>query len=152
MVPRRTTNLGPTDELPFGMTHPNDTPCPFANDDVPRGYINTCCSFNTDAATKNLDALKKKALARLLHEDIGEEPVLAVAKELRLAADAIEGRYVESADTDDSRGEGGVIDIATEKFTPWSRPRFEEALASIRKAADWYEKVGRLGFGVEVWF
>jgi hypothetical protein len=29
---------------------------------------------------------------------------------------------------------------------------FEEALAWIREAARWYEKVGHLGFGVHAWY
>ncbi len=29
---------------------------------------------------------------------------------------------------------------------------FEEALASIRQAADWYGLVGTLGYGVYAWF
>jgi hypothetical protein len=29
---------------------------------------------------------------------------------------------------------------------------FEDALATIREAARWYEKIGAAGFGVEAWY
>jgi hypothetical protein len=43
-------------------------------------------------------------------------------------------------------------------WDPWQRVWFmpalifEEAIASIRESACWFEKVGRLGFGVFPWY
>lgn len=153
MVPQqRQNNLDRKDELPFGMTHPNDTPCPFASDDLPVGYVNTCCSFNTEAAAKNLVSLGHKALAELLHMSWAAEMLPDVAQELRDAADAFDRRYVQPMDSYDDPILGGISGAVKERFNPCMRPAFEAALASIRKAADWYEKVGGLGFGVDVWY
>lgn len=140
------------DELPFGMTHPNDTPCPFANDNLPVGYINTCCSFNTEAASKHLVTLGNVTLAELLHMELVTEKLPYVAKELRRTADAFDERYVQPMDTYDDPVLGGITDTVKERFNSCLRPAFEAALASIRQAADWYEKIGRLGFDVGVWY
>lgn len=152
MVPRRTANLDTQDDMPFGMSHPNDTPCPFADDKLPVGYINTCCSFNTKEAAQNLASMGHDALARLLHEEIESPRLTYVAKELRRAADEFEKQHVEPMDTFDDPSLGGISGAVKERFNPCLRPAFEAALASIRKAADWYEKVGRLGFDVMVWY
>ena len=152
MIPRRTTSLEGSDELPFGMTHPNDTPCPFAGDNLPVGYINTCCSFNTEGAAKHLTTLGHVALSKLLHEELEAEKLPCVAKELRRAADEVDERYVQPMDTFDDPILGGITGVVKERFNPGLRPAFEAALASIRQTADWYEKVGRLGFGVKAWY
>lgn len=134
------------------MTHAKGTPCPFAPDNFPIGPLGTCCSLRGKAAADNLDAFDEKALHRLMHVDLHDEQALALAKELRKAADRLEQRYAGQTDKPKGYSAGGTIDAATGKITPWPRPSFEEAIASIREAADWYEKVGRLGFGVHAWF
>lgn len=152
MVPRRQRRLEGEVEIPFGMTHPNDTPCPFANDKRYVGYINTCCSFNTEKAAKSLTTFGHVALSNLLHMELEAEKLPDVAKELRRAASDADERYVRPMDTFDDPQRGGITADVKERFNPCLRPAFEEALASIRHAADWYEKVGRLGFDVEVWY
>lgn len=152
MLPHRSEPLAPEDALPFGMTHPNDTPCPFAADDLPRGFINTCCSCRTAEA---IDAFVKYDLlgyARLLEETLNAEQVRDFAGQLRLAADTLEEQYTEPEESSADRGSGGVTLVVTGRFIPCSRHRFEQELASIRKVADWYEKLGRLGFGVSPWY
>lgn len=132
------------------MTHPNDAPCPFATAKPPVGSINTCCSFNTKVAAENLSLLGHDPLARLLHVELSTEKVPYMVRELRRFAEAVEGQYVEPTDTPDGSRPAGVIDSVTNTFTPWARPAFDRALTTIRQAADWYEKVGRLGFDVHV--
>lgn len=141
-----------TDELPKGMTHAKGTPCPFAPDDFPIGPLGTCCSLRGKAAADNLGALGELGLnaGMYLHKDAGE--AIEFAMLLRVAADRLEQRYAGQRDKPKGYSAGGTIDAETGKITPWPRPSFEEAIASIREAADWYEKVGRLGFGVHAWF
>ena len=137
--------------LPFGMTHPNDTNCSFANDKLPTGFINTCCSLNTATAAENLVTFGHDALAKLLQMGMASEKLPYIAKELRRAADSLRGQYVEFVDDLGAR-RAGVRKLVHAAVSARLRAGFEEALASMRKAADWYEKVGRLGFGVEVWY
>lgn len=152
MIPCRTTDLDVHDEMPFGMTHPNDTRCPFANDKLPTGWINTCCSFNTETAAENLDRFGHNALARLLKLGLTNEKLPSIVKELRRAADAIDEEYVQPMSSFDDPLRGGITGEVRERFNPRLRPAFEAAIRSIRHAADWYEKVGRLGFNVAVWY
>jgi hypothetical protein len=152
MIPRRQNSLETKDKLPFGMAHPNDTPCPFANDDLPCGYINTCCSFNTEGVVETLRAFGKLGLVKFLTEDLNIDSVLVVAKELRRSADWMESRYEKPILRPDGSHVGGFTNLVTGEFNPRLRSAFEAEVASIRKAADWYEKVGKLGFGVHVWY
>lgn len=152
MVPTQRSNSTKADNLPFGMAHPNDTPCPFANDELPYEYLNTCCSFSMRDATETLAAMGKVGLEDLLHKALLVEDLPTIVDELRRTADWFESRYVEPADAGDHVQQGGVTNLVTGDPISWSRSRFEEALASLRKAADWYEKVGALGFDVEVWY
>jgi len=138
--------------LPRGMTHPSRTPCPFAPDDYPIGMLGTCCSLRGKVAADNLEAFGEKALRDLMYVDLPEEQCFALAKELRRAADRLEQRYEHQTDKPEGMSKGGMIDAKTGKITPWPRPSFEEAVASIREAADWYEKVSRLGFGAHAWY
>lgn len=82
------------------------------------------------------------------------EPAFACefATRLRMTANDLELRHANEKDKPKGRRTGGVVDISTGRFTPWPEPSFEEAIASIREAADWYEKVGSLGFGVFAWY
>lgn len=150
MIPRRTDNLDTLDSLPLGQTHSGDTPCPLTNDSIPGGGM-TCCSFNTGPAVKALYEFGKVDLAKALRKDLDVDRAAALARELRRAADLLDLRYEQSTDSEDEMQKDGVINIATGEFIPWSRSAFEETLTTIRDAADWYEKVGRLGFGVHVW-
>ncbi len=152
MVPRRQNSLETKDALPFGMAHPNDTPCPFADDKRPVGYINTCCSFNTAQVVESLLDFGKLGLAKLLTEDLSVSSTLVVAGELRRSAEWANGRYEEPTDEPDTSETGGFTNLATGEFIPRVRFEFDEALALIRQAADWYEKVGKLGFGVHAWY
>ena len=151
MVPQRQNNLGTENKLSFGMTHPSGTPCPFADDRLPVDFLNTCCSCSTARAVENLTAFGHNALAALLKMGLENEKLPYIAQELRQAASLLRGQYVEVSDGHGSR-RGGVRKLVTNEFIPWSRPDFEDALASIHKVADWYEKVGGLGFDVGVWY
>lgn len=103
-------------------------------------------------AAENLHALGELDVCKLLHEDPDTDRTLHVAARLRDAADRLEQRYQDQSEKPSGASHGGRLNVDTGEFTPWPQPSFEEAIASIREAADWYEKVGRLGFGVHAWY
>lgn len=151
LIPRQVTGLDSQESLPFGMTHLNDTPCPFANDKLPTGFINTCCSFCSAKVVEDLARFGHVTLAALLTKEATNEKLPYIAKELRRAADALPEQYVEPGE-DEMSQRGGVRQRLTDAFVPLARQQFEESLALIRKAADWFEKVGHLGFDVGTWY
>ena len=150
MIPRRTTDLDTQDPLPLGQTHADDADCPFANDSLANGGT-TCCSFNTELAVKALYEFGKVDLAKALRRGLDGDDAVDLARDLRRSADTLDARYIQPEDGEDGAQTGGLTNLATGVFTPWSRLAFESALTSIRQAATWYEKVGKLGFGVHVW-
>jgi len=134
------------------MTHLSRTSCPFTHDDFPLGPMGTCCSLRGKVAAENLDALGEIAVYKAMHNDMDSDQALLFAKTLRATADRLEQQYAGAEEKPKGGSKGGRIDADTGAFTPWPAPSFDEALASIRQAADWYEKVGRLGFGVHAWY
>ena len=152
LIPRRKDCLDAKGSWPFGMTHLNDTPCPFANERLPVGFINTCCSFNMEVVAESLISFGNLSLAKLLLEELAADRLPLVVKELRRVAYGLKDRYVEAADMPDGSRTDGIINLVTEELTPCPRPTFDATVASILQAADWYEKVGDLGFDVVVWY
>ena len=150
LFPRRKTDPDATKAT--GRTHRADEPCPFASDDFPLASTGTCCSLRGKMAAENLYALGALDVCGLLHEDLDADRTLHVAARLRGAADHLEQRYEGQSEKPSGASFGGKIIAETGEFIPWPQPSFEEAIASIREAADWYEKVGRLGFGVHAWY
>lgn len=91
-------------------------------------------------------------MAARMFEHMSAETALAFARTLRQAADRIEAKH--GTDNPKPRGAGQVLmlnaetgDIGYDRYST-----FEEALASIRQAADWYGFVASLGYGVYAWF
>lgn len=134
------------------MTHADDAPCPFASDGFLTGLLWTCCSLHGKVAAANLDALGEHDAYARMHEDMGAAEALRFAATLRETAGRLEQRQARQAEKPKGTRCGGVVGADSGEFTPWPAPPFEEALASIRQAADWYEKVARLGFGVHAWY
>lgn len=139
------------DELPRGMTHPARTPCPFDYDHFPISPRGTCCALRGKVAADNLGALGELDLVHAMHTDMTMREGNRFATRLRDTADRIEQRYAGQMDKLVELASGGTIDARTGKLIPWPRPSFEEAIASIREAADWYDKVAFLGFDVHAW-
>lgn len=139
--------------IPRGLTHLKDEPCPFKDDDFPIGAFATCCSLRGKAAARELAALGEVPLSDRMHEDMTAEEAPAFAAELHEAAARLEATHANDAVKPKGAAWGEVVGwddkgqpICT-SFTP-----FEEAVATIREAARWYEKVSTLGFGVDAWF
>ena len=152
LLPRRSNRLDETVAVPPGMTHRAHAPCPFANDGFPLGPMGTCCSLRGKVAAENLDALGEHDDCKRMHESMDAAEALQFAATLRATASRLEQRHAGQKEKPTGGARGGMIDADTGEFTPWPQPSFEEALASVLQAADWYEKVGRLGFGVHAWY
>ncbi len=133
------------------MTHRETEPCPFAKDHFPTGPMATCCSLRGKSAANNLKALHEDPIAAEMYTDMTAARALVFATMLRRSADDLETKYAGHDPKPEGFSYGGSIEITTGAFTPWPRPSFEEALASIREAARWYDKVGRMGFDVHAW-
>lgn len=153
LLPRQQTTIEGSDPIPFGQTHPSDAPCPFVNDPRPSGFINTCCSIYAESVVKFLDTYGNKTLARVLRlKEFDAEKLPFVAKELRKAAAEVEARLVDAPDVVCGSSTSRMIDVVTDKYADMDRSTFDTGLASIYALADWYEKVGQLGFGIERWY
>ena len=148
LLPRRNTPSDTPDTLPRGMTHPAGTLCPFASDGFPISPTGTCCSLRGQVAVESLDALGEAELASFLDKDLLAETTPFLVSSLRAVARRFERTYRDGWELLKDARLGKRINPATGAITPWPDPAFEAAMASIRQAADWYEKVGRLGFDV----
>ena len=138
LIPRRTTDLETTTE-PLDTRVHDGPDCPFADDGFPHGLASCCVLWATNAAN-NLNALGMSRLFVQMAQSQDAEQAVQYARELHSATSELERRYWNRR----RRPKGA----RPERSRGLPRCSFEDALASIRQAADWYEKVGRLGFGV----
>jgi len=93
--------------------------------------------------------LDDKKDAEFLGHSMSGEGALLVGTMLRYTVTKAERQHAElKEDADGSRAQRTGAP-ARPSILNGSRESLEEALAPIRKAADWYEKVARLGFDVE---
>jgi hypothetical protein len=138
--------------VPKGFTHRAKEPCPFKEDDFPIGPLGTCCWLRGKAAARELVALSERALSDRMHINMTAEQALDFAKELADAADRLERLHAGRPDEPKGAGWNGTWEPDRKEWVWEMYSTFEEALASIREAARWYEKVGRLGFGVNAWY
>ena len=120
--------------LPNGFTHNSDQPCPFESAGIPLALVGTCCWLGGYQAVRELRAFGYHHLVASMHKDMSCVEASGFARELRMAADRIERRY--------RKPELEYDDL-------WE---FEDALATIRTAACWFEQVADLGFGVFAWY
>lgn len=139
-------------ELPEAMTHFPDEPCPFAADNNPIGMLGSCCSLRGKVAAHELDALGQAALSALMHQDLSAEVAITFAKALRDACDRLEREHQNDAEKPKGAGWNGILDSKTKQWVWQSHSTFEEAIAAIRQAAHWFDKVGKRGFGVHAWY
>lgn len=146
--PRRTQPLGAVDPLPYGQTHPFGTRCPFTSHDDPDGSPHCSCSLFAYVAADTLEQLGEEELCLRLHENMFAEDALEFATTLHETADRIEEGYRREAGRPDVSKDGWAFDAKTGSPVCVAPLSFETAVASVRRAADWYETVGRLGFDV----
>ena len=130
------------------MTHLPEEPCPFEADDNPVGFFCTCCSLRGKVAAHELEALGETRLSESMYEDKEAEDAIAFAVKLNKAADKLERDHAGDADKPKGASWGETWDSRRKTWTGGTQSTFEEAIAAIRQAARWYDKVGRLGFGV----
>lgn len=138
--------------VPNGFTHPENEPCPFDADNAPRGVLGTCCSLRGKVAAHELEALGEDNLAERMYKDMTATEAVTFAQELDAAVHRLEETYAPAATKPKGAGWNGTRDPETGEINWGMHSSFEEAIAAIRTAARWYEKVGRLGFGVRAWY
>ncbi|MFO0603610.1 MAG: hypothetical protein U0324_10580 [Polyangiales bacterium] len=148
LLPRRMPGPDAVAALPRGMTHSADAPCPFAQDGHPTSSMGTCCSLRGEYLLADLEDHGELNACDQLQRDMGADQALRFSKTLREVADRLEagglqepawGAFAEPMATCVAKGLSHAL----------LRNLIEGPLISIRTAADWYEKVARLGFGVE---
>jgi hypothetical protein len=137
--------------VPDDQTHPDGEPCPFSGDDFPVGMMGTCCSLRGEVAVRELEALDEYALSEDMHRNMVSYEATEFADALRGAADALERRYAVSPEKPRGAGWNGTWSTERKDWDWQNYSTFEQALAAIREAARWYEKVGSLGYGVFAW-
>ena len=135
-----------------GTTHNPGEPCPFEKDEFPKGMLGTCCSLRGKVAADELKALGETHTSANMYKDMSAESAATFSKELRLVADILERRHTSDADRPQGAGWNGLWNDETKSWEYQKYSTFEDALASVREAARWYEKVAELGFGVHAWF
>ncbi len=152
-IPRRWISASFTHrEIPDGQTHPDGAPCPFHPAALASEIFSGCCWLRGKVAAHELDALNEQRLATRMFDDMTPNEALDFGGELRAAALRLEAQHRDDDARPRGAGWNGCWD-ATRRETVWrSYSTFEEALAEIRLAADWYEKVGAMNYGVHAWF
>ena len=84
-------------------------------------------------------------LAERMRHDMNPEEVLRFAEALNVAAEALENQFGSKKDKPHGAGRNGEWDNERCVWVFKEFSTFERSLAYIRGAADWYEKVGRMG-------
>lgn len=140
--------------FPAGLIHAETEPCPFADEGFVTGMFATCCSLRGKAAAYELAALGETELSDAMYSNMTCEAALEFALRLRACADRLQRTYVHPTDKPHGADWGGCrrnpTTGALEEYHDYTT--FEDALARIREAARWYEKIGLLGFGVDAWY
>jgi hypothetical protein len=151
LMPRK---LGASHDVPAGMTHQKDQPCPFKDDEHPVGMLATCCSYRGNGVALYLVAMGLGPLALDLFRDHTPEEAIEFAKNIRAAAKGYEHMLVSAAKRKGhTQTDEELIREATMKVpdVTWE-PSLAEALNAFRSVAAWHERVGSMGFGVHAWF
>lgn len=74
------------------------------------------------------------------------------AKHLSAAADRLEAKYGSRKRKPNGARWFGTWSKKRKRWGSGQHSTFEEAIASIREAASWYEKVGHMGCSVHAWY
>jgi hypothetical protein len=144
-------------EFPKGMLHAESDPCPFKDDNNPRGILGTCCSLRGSEVAQYLVALGFSPLLLRLFEDKLPEEALEFAEWLRQTADAFHEQMVNAASKKRARGGKPPVNdflrSATVKVDgiDWEF-QLDEAFRVIEVAAAWHGKVAKLHCGVRAWY
>jgi hypothetical protein len=95
-------------------------------------------------------AFGERNLAGRMFNDKTDEEALAFAKELRRAADALEGKYGNKRRRPKGAPRYATWDISKKAWVWQGYSSFEEAIDVIRAAARWHERVATIGSFVDV--
>lgn len=140
---------GHTKEIPDGFIHPKGQPCPLQN--FSKGIFGNCCWLRGKIAANELDALGEVELGERMYSDMTCEEATTFAGELRAAADRLQTQHRDASEKPKGAGWGGTWNPEKQTWTWETYSTFDEALASVREAAEWFERVGTSGFGAVAW-
>jgi hypothetical protein len=87
-----------------------------------------------------------------MYDDMTAEEAKDFSGELLAAANRLERAHAGKADKPKGAGWNGTWSAKTREWEYHDHSTFEEALAAIREAAHWYDKVAGLGYGVHAWY
>ena len=133
-----------------GRIHRPDEPCPFDADRFPERLLGTCCSLQGFRVACELMAFGERNLAGRMFTDKTDKEALAFARELVCAADALEGKYGDKRRKPRGAPRWATWDIVNKAWVWQGYSSFEEAIAVIRAAARWYERIASVGDFVRV--
>ena len=148
LLPRRTTDPDTMPALPRGMTHPIDAPCPFAHDGFPVSAMGICCSLEGEYLVADLDDHGELETCGGVLRNLDAGQALQLSTTLRQVADRLVAQGLNTPDWAPYAGPLAT-DAEAGRVNPMLRSMIEGPVVTIRRAADWYEKVAHLGFGVE---
>lgn len=110
--------------------------------------MGTCCALKWDEVEHDLNALGEGDFVHRMYRDMAAEEARVFADELCTAAARLEQQHSNNISKSQGAGYNGHYD-KKKRATLWTNyTAFEQALASVREAARWYEKVAKLGYGV----
>ncbi len=130
------------------MVHLSSDECPFDAMHLQPPIAASCCTLFAEFARKNLIALQQDGLAEDMEDDLS--CLHAVQLGLRLLAWADVAEEVHGRNG--SLPYGRAVAYTSDDDTPIrsiAHATFEQAIASVRVAAHWYEEIGRRGYGVK---
>lgn len=132
-----------------GIIHLSSEACPFAALSQNPAFLGSCCTLFADSARKNLIAAYEFGLANDMEDDLSSEHAFMLGLRILAWAEEAEGRLSDLGAGERPRGRVTAVTSDEEGLRAVAHAKFEEAIASVRVAARWYEHVARRGYGVK---
>lgn len=111
-----------------------------------------CCWLRGKVAAAELEALREHVLSERMFDDMDAGEAMDFGVRLGKAADDLERRHASKRCKPKGAWCNGTWNRRKEKWVNKQYSSFEQAIASIREAAQWYSAVGRMGCSVHAWY
>lgn len=136
-----------------GFSHGETDPCLSKDAGFPFGPRGACgCWLPGKTSARELAALREEDFSGRRHLYMTAEKTLEFAGAISAAVARHEARRSGRLEDQEEAGLDGAQDAALMGWIRETGSTFDEALAEIRETARWFEKVGRLGYGVHAWY
>jgi hypothetical protein len=133
--------------LPSGFIHPRRSRCPFHGRRVNRLG---CCWLKAGDIAEELRALGEYDLAERMQRNMSPSTAMKLAASLAKTAHVLERRYRRRRQKPNGAWFGPRFDPMEKRIIPGKISTFEEAIATIQRAATWFRTVGKAGCSVEI--